>query len=460
MNLGFETMGNATLVVTDGAPLLVTDPWLDGPALFGSWGLAYPITAQQLETISACQYVWISHGHPDHLHPASLEALGGKHILLADHVGGRIRRFLLESGYRVDVLPDRQWTKLSDNVRVVSVADYNQDAVLLIDVAGRLLVDLNDAGDCGAMGFVKRTIHRYERSFVLALSGWGDADMINFFTEDDKRIDPPALIRKRHGPPVGATIARRMDRLGATHFVPFSSMHRYQRTDSAWANTCSTDLDDYGAGFNSERARILPAYIRYDLTTDDYLPTAPPANAEPLHEPSEFGDNWSDQLDTADRGLATHYFRSIEHLSSVLDFVNVRVGERDHYIPLRARHFQRGITFEAPRHSIRTALEFEVFDDLLAGNFMKTTLHGPWPPDRLYPDFTPYLAKFADNGGAKSNEDVRRYLSDYRSRAPIDYVLNRMKRRVHYRLRRTVDPKSPTYQTARRLLRGRSLARH
>src|SRR4051794_31492460 len=35
--LGFDTIGNATLIAYDGGPVLATDPWLDGPAYFGSW---------------------------------------------------------------------------------------------------------------------------------------------------------------------------------------------------------------------------------------------------------------------------------------------------------------------------------------------------------------------------------------------------------------------------------------
>ena len=46
-----------------------------------------------------------------------------------------------------------------------------------------------------------------------------------------------------------------------------------------------------------------------------------------------------------------------------------------------------------------TCIEYEIFDDLLIGNYMKTTLHGDVAG--LYPDFSPYVAKFADNG-AKS----------------------------------------------------------
>src|SRR3954452_12206658 len=41
MDLGFETIANATLICHDDGPLLATDPWLSGPAYFGSWGLAH-----------------------------------------------------------------------------------------------------------------------------------------------------------------------------------------------------------------------------------------------------------------------------------------------------------------------------------------------------------------------------------------------------------------------------------
>jgi L-ascorbate metabolism protein UlaG (beta-lactamase superfamily) len=70
--LGFETCGNATLTVFDGEPILTTDPWVDGPAYFGSWRLSHSICKPQLEAIERTPYAWLSHGHPDHLNPFSL----------------------------------------------------------------------------------------------------------------------------------------------------------------------------------------------------------------------------------------------------------------------------------------------------------------------------------------------------------------------------------------------------
>jgi len=53
-----------------------------------------------------------------------------------------------------------------------------------------------------------------------------------------------------------------------------------------------------------------------------------------------------------------------------------------------------------------SCIEQALFDDLLIGNYMRTTLHNV---ESLYPDFTPYVAKYADNGGAKTKRELTRY---------------------------------------------------
>ena len=69
-----------------------------------------------------------------------------------------------------------------------SVADEGQDAVLLVDVGGVLVVDANGASERGWEYTVRRVARGFDRSFLLALSGYGDADMINYFDEAGRRI--------------------------------------------------------------------------------------------------------------------------------------------------------------------------------------------------------------------------------------------------------------------------------
>ena len=197
MDLGFETIGNATVVVHDREPGARHRPVDRGLGLLRELGAVAPGAAGPARGDPRRGAVWFSHGHPDHLNPASLPLFRDTRILLPDHVGGRIARDLTRDGYRVEVLPDATWVRISDRVRVLCIADEGQDAVLLIDVGGELVVNLNDAQDRGWGSLVKRVIRAFPRSFLLRLSGYGDADMINFVDDDGRRLPSVAAAPAR-----------------------------------------------------------------------------------------------------------------------------------------------------------------------------------------------------------------------------------------------------------------------
>ena len=88
--LGFETVGNATLTVFDDGPVLSTDPWIDGTPYFGSWTHPYEISEANISNIINSKYIWLSHGHPDHIDSKSYKYLHNAIILIPDHFGDRI----------------------------------------------------------------------------------------------------------------------------------------------------------------------------------------------------------------------------------------------------------------------------------------------------------------------------------------------------------------------------------
>ena len=446
MKCGFETIGNAILTLYDnGKPVLVTDPWFTPQAYFGSWGQSHEIPPTQMQGILDAEYVWLSHGHPDHLNPESMPQLLGKKILLPDHVGKRIHDDLKEQGFDVQVMQDRRWYPLSERIRVYCISDLNQDAVLLAEVNGRLVFNRTDASDHGWENHVRKLIKRYPVSFMMGLSSrYGDADMVNFFHEDGNRIAPTEVT-----PTIGKRNAHRTETVGAKYFIPFSSMHTYQREDSAWANIFHTSLGDYHNGFESDKCQMLPAYVRYDCMDDTWEAIRPRELPVTILPATDFGDDWNDKLDAAERELASRYFCAIEHLATHLDYINLRVGGQDHIIKLSDRRYNRGVTFEAPRHSLMTAIRYEVFDDMLIANFMKTTLHGDWGPSRLYPDFTPYVAKYADNGLARSRDELDAYFKTYRNRAVLDYLKWAFEKRAEGIYRKYISDESLLHKAAK-----------
>ncbi len=422
MDLGFETIGNACVIAHDKGPVLATDPWLMGPAYFGSWRLSHEVPREQFENVKRCKFLWLSHGHPDHLSLESLEHLRDKTILLPDHHGGRIARDLAGLGFKVHTLACGQWFPISDRLRIASLANYNQDATIIMDLDGHLVIDANDAGNRGSGRFLAQERHRFHKRTVLAcLTGYGDADMINFFDEQGRRVPPAAAAKTPQGPGIKAML----DYYDLDYFAPSSAMHRYNRTDSGWADSCATPVDAHSIDFDGGKRTCLPAFVQFDLHTGSYEKINPKANDQPLEPPAKFGDDWSTTLEREDVELLRAYLHKVEHLRSAIGYVNFRVGDKDHVIDIDRTH-KRGVTFHTPRQSLVSAVQWNAFDDILIGNFCKTTLHGDWWGKQgaaaLYPHFTPFVTKFGDNGGAYSKAELRAYFADYFRRGYTEFT--------------------------------------
>jgi L-ascorbate metabolism protein UlaG (beta-lactamase superfamily) len=450
--LGVKTIGNATLLAFEDGPVLATDPWFDSyGAYFGSWTLSHPVPAAEQQEIINSKYIWISHGHPDHLDVRSMAHLKSNIILLPDHYGRRIYTDLKVDGFNVQIMPDREWVQLSPRIKAMCVCDYFQDAILLVDVGGRLFVNLNDAYDRAWGGLVREIAAGYKDRYLLKLSGYGDADMINFYDEMGNFIPPRAAQKSA----VGAQIAPYMKMFKCNHFIPFSSFHRYQRTDSIWADAYTTPMDAYADQFDYRTGELLPAFVQIDAVSGAVQQIRPKEGSGVPDSPEKFGDNWSDMLDQKDVASIRQYFQRREHVWKTFGWLNFRVGGRDNRFDMDGPR-EVGFTFEVPRGSLMTSIEYEVFDDLLIGNFMRTTLHGG---ASLYPNFTPYVAKYADNGRAYTKSEIATYMADYRKRAPFEFLMHSVDLRSGGRYRKWLSPDSVSFRGAKKIYKIMSLGR-
>ena len=306
-------------------------------------------------------------------------------------------------------------------------------------------MNINDASNKGWGKFVQNITKNFKDPFLFKLFSYGDADMINYFLEDGTKIPPKAALKK----PVGEQINFWSRYYGTKSIVPSSCFHRYQRKDSSWANQFTTNVSDYTNHLAPE-FKLYPAFIRYDLETNQFEEINPKKNIALSIDPKEFGDNWEDSLDSSDTKKVEQYIKKIESLKDFIDFVNFRVGGKDNTIELRTRSFKRGVTFEVPRGSLMTTVKHEIFDDLLIGNFMKTTLHGDWYNNNLYPYFTPYVAKYADNGKAKTKTQLKNYLKQYRKKSPVEFIYHCFERESEEFIRKHIGTNTKAFEWAKK----------
>jgi len=407
--IGAQTIGNATIVAYDKNPILSTDPWLglDHYAYFGSWYLPYEIPEKISQDILSSKYIFFSHGHPDHLNPDSIHKFKNNTIILGDHVGKRMFNDLKSQGFNVRILKERVWNELSKNIAVMPVSTKIQDTILIIKIKNDIFINLNDAGPMSHR-FIKKVVKNYKRKFLLSISGWGDADMINFYDRENNFIEP--LAAKKH--PVGDYLSLIAKLFSANFVIPFSSFHEYQREDSIWANRYVTPMEEYRNGIHHDITFVEPfAFINSEKDGDiSSLPLKKKKLV--IKKSSEFKDNWSDILEVDDKKIVKEYFDKFEELQDKVGFINFVVGKKDFNLKMKGP-MERGITFELPRNSLVDACKYSIFDDLLIGNFMKTQLHNL---SSLYDpviNFNNIVPKYGDNGLAYTKAELVSYEKEY-----------------------------------------------
>jgi len=136
-------------------------------------------------------------------------------------------------------------------------------------------------------------------------------------------------------------------------------------------------------------------------------------------KPELFGDNWSDELTKEEFEEVKKYFSSKERLGKILGFIRIKVGGKESTVKFKNK-LKTGITFELPRNSLLISIRYRIFDDLLIGNFMKTTLHNI--PNLNYKNLKYVIANWSDNGNANTEEELDNYIKSYKIRAGKDFL--------------------------------------
>jgi hypothetical protein len=421
MNESFETLGNATIqLFADGRPVLATDPWLVGTCYFGSWALDHALTPEQIANAVNSDYIWISHGHPDHMHHESLDLMpAGRKVLLPDHYDSEIKDHLIERGFDVTVLKYREWFQVSPTISVMCLDNINQDAVLIARIGDALLINLNDSPIAGEEAFLRNLVknHPNDKTYLAALCSI-DADMFNFVDESGRSIAGPPDERK---PGAIWGVARNADRLGVKNFCCSSSQHIYVRPDSIWANDYRITWQDMQKHWSRPNVRLIEPFVTVDVATGTVT-----AN-EPEHlggDRSQIRDNtgeddWNETLDQSEWKTVEAFFRKFELVRKYVDFIEVTIGGETGRFDLNpiaaSQNSVRGIRFYAPKRSFMETMKWGFFDDLLIGNFMKVHLTNT----ALYPRFTPLVAKLGGNAKVYTEAEYAKFRWRYLRRNPL-----------------------------------------
>lgn len=141
-------LGHAAVMLEAGGTRILMDPWLVDPSYDGTWW-HFPPLALGARDLPRLDYLYVSHEHPDHFDPATLQQLDKSvHVLIADFRKKRLRDQFAAMGFRtITELPfDREFACGSGGLTVRLIAPDRpwDDSAILLRQGGTTVLNVND----------------------------------------------------------------------------------------------------------------------------------------------------------------------------------------------------------------------------------------------------------------------------------------------------------------------------
>lgn len=228
-------IGHAAILIETRGVRILSDPWWSGPC-FGSQWWIHPQPDLSFLEAAPPDFIYVSHGHSDHLHPGTLRRFpASTKILVNADVG--IADDIRDLGFSVDEFPSGQVREIAPGVRIEITRTYSLDSMMIVDDGDEVCVNLNDAVHAAPQlnrnEIVAGLKDRYGRADYV-FCGYGTASHFpNCYHIPGKDYEATAVLRQAYFNGVWASIIADLEpRFG----FPFAADVVFFEDELMWAN--------------------------------------------------------------------------------------------------------------------------------------------------------------------------------------------------------------------------------
>lgn len=142
-------ISNACLLIEWNGKNILTDPWIMGPALYGSW-IPYPPTELKLNDLPKIDFIIISHEHSDHFNEKTLSLMNKDIPIYVPHFNnGRLAQRAKKLGFNnVFSINSDKIEDLNHDIKLIFFYSNNlwNDSIIYLQLGNFKILDVNDAG--------------------------------------------------------------------------------------------------------------------------------------------------------------------------------------------------------------------------------------------------------------------------------------------------------------------------
>lgn len=241
-------LNHASLLVEVGNVRILFDPWLEGTAFSGGWGLRYD-NPRAFDVGASATHLWISHWHSDHLHAPSLAKLASRNpdmVVLANVSANFSMVGRMESlGFRdVRALGEREPVELDEETTCCRYPTAGIDNMLHITSGAWSMLNYND---CNLPAKAIRSLRRHIAPLDLLFTNYNHAGKLFDVIDDEARKDQ-----------LREVLELTVEALEPTRVVPFASNHYYRTSESSDQNASMLGFDDLDSIARTDERYVVP----------------------------------------------------------------------------------------------------------------------------------------------------------------------------------------------------------
>lgn len=248
-------LNHACIYIECNGVSLITDPWLFGPAFLTGWWLDKPSPVDALELLKDVDFVYISHNHPDHLHPETLNLLPRDvPILVADFHSKSTENYLKNLVF-TNIIPfkfNEVWELISGfQISILKSGDFRDDSGIYLNLNGHqvlLTVDCNFLNS-----------YNLPENLDLLLTSYAGGASGFPLCFDNYSIDEKKRIVKRNKFAMRNTILKYIETCRPKYYMPYAGMFKeYAKRDKFIAQyNAKNSLQDIKDLLSKSEAQFL-----------------------------------------------------------------------------------------------------------------------------------------------------------------------------------------------------------
>ena len=232
-----------------------TDPWAFGPAFNTGWWLKHKTKIDWADELNSCSFIYISHNHPDHLHPLTLSKLKKNIDIIVpkfttDSTGLYLEELGFKNIHRLEFATEYRFRNTKLMLSILKSGDFREDSGIYFSNGD---FDCLFSVDTSSINFDRLpNVDLFASSFAGGASGF--PLMFETIKKEEKR---KILIKNKNF--IKTNNYRRLKKTKASYYLPYAGFFEEKLSRDKIIATLQkkNKIDDYDSYCKKNSIKLL-----------------------------------------------------------------------------------------------------------------------------------------------------------------------------------------------------------